>query len=264
MTIVHEEKHNLCLPKPNSSHCTIIVTPSWAAEPKIKAILCTSFNSTKVSNAYHSKKNQTLHEDKHNWCLPKHSHDTLLSHRAQNLWQSKVIIMFNINDANQTYAIMKSTYPLSSKATWSPLDKKRWLESTNSRQYDTIHHHTTFLSMIPRQKVKCPRQWRDSILCSLQNPEHYSSVTITVTFCEQKQSKDIYIYIYIYHSKENKTEESYLSTFHMMCKWQVTKMNILVWHFSMSATLHQTLRFWPGFTNHHMSTSHCPSQNVIQ
>ena len=127
--------------------------------------------------------------------------------------------MFNINDANQTYAIMKSTYPLSSKATWSPLDKKRWLESTNSRQYDTIHHHTTFLSMIPRQKVKCPRQWRDSILCSLQNPEHYSSVTITVTFCEQKQSKDIYIYIYIYHSKENKTEESYLSTFHKMCKW---------------------------------------------
>ena len=173
--------------------------------------------------------------------------------------------MFNINDANQTYAIMKSTYPLSSKATWSPLDKKHWLESTNSRQYDTIHHHTTFLSMIPRQKVKCPRQWRDSILCSLQNPEHYSSVTITVTFCEQKQSKDIYIYIYIYiYISLKRKQNRRILPFYISHDVQVTKMNILVWHFSMSATLHQTLRFWPGFTNHHMSTSHCPSQNVIQ
>ena len=59
-------------------------------------------------------------------------------------------------------------------------------------------------------------------------------------------------------SKENKTKESYLSTFHMMCKWP--KWTSSFRHFSISATLHQTLRFWPEFTNHHMSTSQCQCQ----
>ena len=263
MTIVHEEKHNLCLPKPNSSHCTIIVTPSWAAEPKIKAILCTSFNSTKVSNAYHSKKKIKLY-------TKTSTIDAYLNIPMIPYWAIGPKFMTVKSHYNVQHKWCKSN--LRNNEVNLPPVLKSYMVSirqealTGINKFPTIWYHTsstTFLSMIPRQKVKCPRQWRDSILCSLQNPEHYSSVTITVTFCEQKQSKDIYIYIYIYISLKRKQNRRILP-FYISHDVQVTKMNILVWHFSMSATLHQTLRFWPGFTNHHMSTSHCPSQNVIQ
>lgn len=114
MTMVHEKKKecNFCLPKPNNSHCTIIVIPSWATEPKIKATLCT-FNSTKVSNAY-----------------------------------QKSLCTFNINDSNQTYEIMKSTYPLRRRQKLQRLYglmvsiRQEALTGINIFRTIWYHHHT--------------------------------------------------------------------------------------------------------------------------
>ena len=103
---------NFCLPKPNNSHCTIIVIPSWATEPKIKATLCT-FNSTKVSNAY-----------------------------------QKSLCTFNINDSNQTYEIMKSTYPLRRRQKLQRLYglmvsiRQEALTGINIFRTIWYHHHT--------------------------------------------------------------------------------------------------------------------------
>ena len=65
---------------PLHNHCHTLL--GRRAQNKSHSMYFFQFNQS-VKCLSLKKKNQTLHEDKHNWCLPKHSHDTLLSHRAQ-------------------------------------------------------------------------------------------------------------------------------------------------------------------------------------